>query len=220
MLLRALATGEFYPLGSTTPRLVNVRVIAATNRGADELLADDSFRDDLFFRLRYFHVSVPPLRERGDDWVFLANYFFEGLRNRYGVSRRFSQRSMRLLSAHHWPGNVRELASVVTTGYAMSDTHLIEPPAFESQLMNRQSNGEDLTEELWNRVVHGGESFWSTVHAAFMDRELNRTQTRELVLRGLNRARGSYKRLLDVFNLPEDDYQRFMDFLRHQRLKT
>jgi len=220
LLLRSLATGEFYPLGSVSPRSVNVRVIAATNRDVDELLADDSFRDDLFFRLRYFHISVPPLRERDDDWVLLVNYFLEGLRNRYGVSKTFSNDSMRLLAAHHWPGNVRELASVVTTGYAMSDKPLIEPGAFESQLMNRQPCGEDLTDELWRRVVHDGEDFWNTVHEAFMVRELNRAQTRDIIRRGLTRVNGSYKHLLAEFNLPGSDYQRFMDFLRNHRLKA
>jgi DNA-binding NtrC family response regulator len=160
------------------------------------------------------------LRERDDDWVLLVNYFLDALRDRYHVSKTFSAESMRLLAAHHWPGNVRELRSVVTTGYAMSEKPLIEPGAFESQLMNRQPCGADLTDELWQRVVIDGEDFWNSVYEAFMVRELNRSQTREFIRRGLKRANGSYKELLGVFNLPGSDYQRFMDFLRHHRLKA
>jgi transcriptional regulator with GAF, ATPase, and Fis domain len=219
MLLRALATGEFYQLGSSTPRSANVRVIAATNRNPDELRTASDFRDDLFFRVRYFSIAVPPLREREDDWVLLVEYFLDELRARYGVAKYFSGDSMKLLSTHDWPGNVRELASVVTSGYAMCDRHVIEPDHFVSQLMSRTSAVGGTEEELWHRIMADGADFWRTVHAAFMDRELNRSQVRDLVKRGLMKSRGSYRHLLREFNLPDADYQKFMDFLRHHRLK-
>ena len=72
MLLRALATGEFQPLGSNDVRRVNVRVVAATNRPLDGMILGDEFREDLYYRLRYFHIEVPPLRKRGNDWYLLG----------------------------------------------------------------------------------------------------------------------------------------------------
>jgi transcriptional regulator with GAF, ATPase, and Fis domain len=219
MLLRALATGEFCPLGSTVPRTVNVRVIAATNRDVDELRMSENFRDDLFFRLRAFHIAVPPLRERHDDWALLAEYFLDKLRARYGVAKTFSAESMRVLATHDWPGNVRELASVVTTGYAMCDSLLIQPEDFMSQIMSRQPPGEGFEQQLLRRMSVDREDFWSTVHAAFMNRDLNRTQVKGIVQRGLIKTRGSYRKLLAEFNLSDSDYQRLMDFLRHHRLK-
>ncbi|MBZ0088863.1 MAG: sigma-54 factor interaction domain-containing protein, partial [Thermoanaerobaculia bacterium] len=74
MLLRALATGEFQPLGSESTRRVNVRVVSATNRDLNALAGDERFRRDLLFRLRYFQLEVPPLRARDEDWRLLASY--------------------------------------------------------------------------------------------------------------------------------------------------
>jgi DNA-binding NtrC family response regulator len=219
MLLRALATGEFYPLGSTAARSVNVRVIAATNRDVDELRMADNFRDDLFFRLRYFHIELPPLRERHDDWALLVEYFLDKLRSQYGVVKSFSAESMRVLATHDWPGNVRELQSVVTTGYAMCDGNLIQPEDFMSQLMNRCAPSDGLDEQLWSQITADGEDFWGTVHTAFMNRDLNRMQVRGIVQKALIKTRGSYRGLLAEFNLPDSDYQKMMDFLRHHRLK-
>lgn len=220
MLLRALASGEFCPLGSTTPRSVSVRVIAATNRTVEELRWREQFRNDLYFRLCYFRIAVPPLRERGDDWLLLIDYYLEKLRSQYGIARRFSEESLAILGHHTWPGNVRELASIVTMGYAMADGDTIEPDHFLRELeRRRESRSTTVVDELLRSMTHGGKDFWSVVHEPFMDRELNRTQVTAVIRRGLLTTRGNYRRLLDHFHLPRSDYQRFMDFLRHHRLK-
>lgn len=220
MLLRALASGEFCPLGSSSPRSVNVRVIAATNRTVEELRWREQFRNDLYFRLCYFRISVPPLRERGDDWLLLIDYFLERLRSQYGIARRFSEDSLRILGSHTWPGNVRELASIVTMGYAMADGEVIEPDHFLRELeRRRESRSTTVVDELLGKMVHGGQDFWSVVHQPFLDRELNRSQVTAVIRRGLLTTRGNYRQLLSRFNMPRSDYQRFMDFLRHHRLK-
>ncbi len=220
MLLRALATREFQPLGSTRTRSVNVRVVAASNRSQEEFTSSETFRNDLFFRLRYFHLELPPLRERGEDWRLLIEYFLTKLRAQYGVAKRFSAESLAILGAYKWPGNIRELLSVVTMGYALSDGSLIVPRDFTSLLgtppvADRRSGDEDL----YRLVVHEGLGFWDVVYARFMSRDLNRGQVRGLIRRGLVETQGSYRKLLDLFQLTQDDYQRFMDFLRHHRLK-
>lgn len=220
MLLRALASGEFCPLGSSSPRSVNVRVIAATNRTVEELRWREQFRNDLYFRLCYFRIAVPPLRERGDDWLLLIDYFLEKLRARYGIARRFSDESLRVLGGHTWPGNVRELASIVTMGYAMADGETVEPDHFLRELeRRRESRGTTAVDEIMAKIIHGGQDFWTVVHQPFLDRDLNRTQVTAIVRRGLLATRGNYRQLLNHFNLPRSDYQRFMDFLRHHRLK-
>ena len=219
MLLRALATGEFFPLGATTPREVSVRVLAATNRNLEELRGVDQFREDLFFRLAYFRVDVPPLREREDDWALLAEYFLRNLSERYGVVKTFSSESVRILAAHDWPGNIRELASVVTNAYAMADGRLIQPQDFTQKLLQLGEPEDQLEEVLWRRIKDEGQDFWSTFHAAFMDRDVNRSQVKKMIRRGLLNTQGSYRRLLEELRLPASDYQRLMDFLRHHRLK-
>lgn len=219
MLLRALAFGEFQPLGSTQTRSVNVRVVAASNRPLEKLRVGEQFRDDLFFRLRYFHLKVPPLRERGDDWTLLLEYHLAKLEAQYGVAKRFSPESLNILRRYDWPGNIRELGSIVAMGYALSDGQLIEPRDFISLLETRKEPAGNPDENLYRRIVVGGEDFWRVAYAPFMSRDLNRAQVKDLIRLGLIKTKGSYRALLEDFHLPLADYQRFMDFLRHNRLK-
>jgi DNA-binding NtrC family response regulator len=219
MLLRCLAGGEFQPLGSDTRLSVNVRVIAATNRPLEQLMVAKEFRHDLYFRLRYFLLTLPPLRERGDDQVLLLEYALQRLRQKYGIAKRFSERSLEVLSRNPWPGNVRQLMSVATMGYALSVGDVIEPEDFEEQIEFRGRTEEDSARDLYHRVVVEGEGFWKIIYDGFMDRELNRHQVRATIKKALFDTGGSYLELLDLFRLPRSDYQRFMDFLRHHRLK-
>ena len=219
MLLRALATGEFQPLGADSLRKVNVRVIAATNRPLDQLTLAHAFRPELYYRLRYFLITVPPLRDRGDDWRLLLDYTLERLHAKYGITKAFSDESLALLERYHWPGNVRQLTSVATMGYALAEGDTIEPRDFLEQLELGGSSSQVQAEDLYQRVVGRGEDFWTVVHEPFMERELNRAQVKALIRKGLVDARGSYRDLLGVMRMAAGDYQRFMDFLRHQRLK-
>jgi DNA-binding NtrC family response regulator len=219
MLLRALSTGEFNALGSTVPRKFDIRLLAATNRSLNQMVAEDQFRNDLLFRLRYFMVEIPPLRERGDDWRLLLDHFLDKLQSRYGAEKRFSDASLRLLGSYRWPGNVRELLGVVTTAYALSEGDRIEPRDFLDRLNQDPERREDHLDELLRRLQRSGADFWRLVHDPFLDRELNRGEVRQLIARGLRDSRGSYRRLLDFWHIPAGQYQKLMDFLRHHRLK-
>ncbi len=217
MLLRTLASGEFQPLGADVKKRADARVIAATNRPTEKLRVGEHFRNDLFFRLRYFLLEVPPLRERGDDWLLLLDYFLEDLQQQHGVRKRFSAGSKEILRGYHWPGNVRELRSVLTMGYAMAENDTIEPADFRSLLADDGELGSG--HDPYYRMVVQGESFWEAVHAPFLARDLDRARARETIRKGLREAAGSYRQLVPLFNLDDGDYQRFMDFLRHHRLK-
>jgi DNA-binding NtrC family response regulator len=219
MLLRALATGEFQPLGDTRTRSVNVRVVAASNRQLQGTGIGEHFRHDLFFRLRYFHIHVPPLRERGDDWLLLVEHSLARLQAQYRVTKRFSPESLKILGGYDWPGNIRELGSVVTMGYALSDGEEIRPADFITLLERDEGAVEPSDEDLYRRVFVNGAEFWDTVHRPFLERDLNRTQVKALIRRGLIAAGGSYRKLMQDFGLPMADYQKFMDFLRHHQLK-
>lgn len=225
MLLRALASGEFQPLGADFTSRVNVRVVAATNRSLNELAADRQFRRDLIFRLRYFQLDVPPLRDRGDDWRYLLEHYLQKLYLRYGVSKCFSKDSLRLLEDYPWPGNVRELITVTTTGYALSDGNVIEPRDFVGQLEDEESASrkggarQDRLGMLERGLRQGNSSFWEGVQEPFLERDLNRREVRNLIARGLRETAGSYRQLLDLWHVDGSHYQKFMDFLRHHRLK-
>jgi transcriptional regulator with GAF, ATPase, and Fis domain len=113
-LLRVLQEGEFEPVGSSRTRKVDVRVIAATNRDLSRARSEGKFREDLYYRLSVFPITLPPLRERDDDVLRLAEAFARGFAERMG--RRIeplSQPMAARLRAYSWPGNVRELKNVV-----------------------------------------------------------------------------------------------------------
>jgi len=113
-LLRVLQEGEFEPVGSSRTKKVDVRVVAATNRDLGRLITEGKFREDLFYRLSVFPIMLPPLRERGDDIVLLAEEFARQFATRMG--RRIEPISAALaarLKAYPWPGNVRELQNVI-----------------------------------------------------------------------------------------------------------
>jgi DNA-binding NtrC family response regulator len=218
MLLRALATGEFQSLGDSHPRKANVRVVAATNRPLESLRLGDRFREDLYYRLRFFRLLVPPLRERGEDWRDLVEFVLFSLESRHGVTKTLSPQAWELLAGYSWPGNVRELYSVITMGYAMAEGTTIYPEHFAELLGEEEACGRRKEDELLRQLLARGD-FWTLVHDAFLQRDLNRAQVQHIIRAGLAKAGGSYKQLLRLFGLPATDYQRFMDFLRHHRLK-
>ncbi len=113
-LLRVLQEGEFEPVGSDRTRKVDVRVIAATNRYLEAAVRAGDFREDLYYRLNVFPIVVPPLRERGEDVVLLAQLFLKQFAGRMGRTLdALSEPNLQRLRAYSWPGNVRELRNVI-----------------------------------------------------------------------------------------------------------
>ncbi|HEY7334615.1 MAG TPA: sigma-54 dependent transcriptional regulator [Bryobacteraceae bacterium] len=116
-LLRVLQNQEVLRVGSLTPRKVDVRVIAATNRDLRAAVAGKQFREDLYYRLAMVEIHVPRLADRKEDLALLERYFMAKFASQYGKEiRRLSARAQAVLSAHTWPGNVRELENAI--GYA------------------------------------------------------------------------------------------------------
>jgi transcriptional regulator with GAF, ATPase, and Fis domain len=224
MLLRTLSEGEIVPVGSTQVRRVDVRVVAATSCDLAPMIASGKFRADLYYRLRPLHVHVPPVRARGNDWELIAQYYLDRFSHQARVRRELSPEARRTLRAHRWPGNVREIKSVVDTGFHISTGPQIVPADFAGALEAaareaQEGSNQAAIAEICARMAAGEESFWDTVHRPFLERDLNRAEVREIIAMGLKTSRGSYKRLLNVFSIAADDYLKFMDFLRHHRLK-
>ena len=120
-LLRVLQESEFERVGDDITRSVDVRVIAATNRSLERLIVDGEFREDLFYRLSVFPVEVPPLRERGDDIVQLAQHFLEQTCKDFGrESMTLTRAQAANMKAYRWPGNVRELKNVIERAVILS----------------------------------------------------------------------------------------------------
>lgn len=121
-LLRFLQDHEYRPLGAGRARTANVRVLGATNVDLNELSYRKEFRSDLLYRLNVLAITAPPLRERGDDILLLANAFLDRLHERYGDRRcTLSRDAIEMLRAHNWPGNVRELESLIHREFLLAD---------------------------------------------------------------------------------------------------
>jgi Nif-specific regulatory protein len=112
-LLRFLQDREFERLGSTKTRQVDVRIVAATNRDLTGAVADGSFREDLYYRLNVFPITVPSLRERQEDITSLIRFFCDKMCREYGWKLQFSPAAMGALVHYSWPGNVREMENLV-----------------------------------------------------------------------------------------------------------
>jgi transcriptional regulator with GAF, ATPase, and Fis domain len=226
LLLRALNDGEIVPLGESRAQRVDVRLVAATNRNLKSLVDQGTFRADLYFRLRCLQVAVPAIREREEDWQLLLTYFLADLNRRAARPKAFSRNALSILGAYAWPGNARELRALVETGFYSCEADVIESSHFVEAL--EQSTRVDQLRRIplvadasskFERMVKGETNFWEAVYRPFLDRELNRAEVQELLAQGLAWSSGSYKGLLAAFGVAPTDYLRFMDFLRHHRLK-
>jgi formate hydrogenlyase transcriptional activator len=126
-LLRALQEREFERLGSTRTKKVDVRMVAATNRDLQQMVAEKQFRSDLYYRLNVIPIRIPPLRERPEDIPLLVRYFAQKYARRTQKSiKSISAASMRNLARWHWPGNVRELENLVERAVVLSRVEKLE----------------------------------------------------------------------------------------------
>ena len=126
-LLRTLQEGEIKRVGSDETRIVDVRVVAATNVDLPSKLASGEFRRDLFYRLNVIAIKLPALRERGDDTLLLAHHFMQKLARRMmRAPKTFSASAMHSLHAYSWPGNVRELEHAIEHAFVLSLGNTIE----------------------------------------------------------------------------------------------
>jgi two-component system response regulator HydG len=164
-LLRALQEGEVRRLGSTVPVKVQVRIVTATNKNIETLVAQGTLRDDLFYRLNVVRIHIPPLRERRDDIVSLAQHFLEIYRKRAQKEiRGFTPDAIQVMLNHPWPGNVRELENAVERGVILARSTSITPQDLSLGLPPSEvgSGGSATLKELQRRHIisalerHGG----------------------------------------------------------------
>ncbi len=127
-LLRVLQESEIRPIGESAPRKVDVRIVTATNRNLAEEVSAGRFREDLFYRINVVTIDLPPLRDRGDDVLLLAENFLARIREDLGRPElRLGREARRLLGSYPWPGNIRELMNAVERAGALARSDVIEP---------------------------------------------------------------------------------------------
>jgi transcriptional regulator with GAF, ATPase, and Fis domain len=224
MLLRFLETGELQKVGADGGgRIVNVRVITATNRNLREMIAQGNFREDLFYRLNVIQIVVPPLRDRREDIPLLAEYFIARFKEANDSPiTEISPVAMKALTDYSWPGNVRELENVIERMVVTVQRSSVLPEDLPSEvrahdpvaLRPKRERRRTVADDLYKRLIEGKESFWTAVYPLFMDREITRANVRDVIRRGLEEARGNYKIVARLFNMEPRDYKRFLNFLR------
>lgn len=135
-LLRAIQEGEFRPVGSVETRKIGIRVIAATHRNLRQMITEEKFREDLFYRLKVFLISVPPLRERIEDLPDIANHFIAHIsRKNESGPYNLSKEALDLLKRYPWPGNIRELQNAIERAIAMSHSHTLFPDDLPEEIL-------------------------------------------------------------------------------------
>lgn len=179
-LLRVLEEKEFKPVGGSESKRVDVRFIAASNRDLRGMVREGSFREDLFYRLNVFPLTVPPLRERREDIPLLARYFLQ----RPGREARkdilgFTPEAMTILTQYHWPGNVRELKSLIERMVIMAEGKLLMPDQLRDLLAGAPPGPErpvpETSEELKAAKKKVREEASREIEKAFVIQALSRS---------------------------------------------
>jgi two-component system, NtrC family, response regulator AtoC len=223
LLLRFLETGELQKVGADRVLgRADVRVLAATNKNLREMIVQGTFREDLFYRLNVIHLVVPPLRERKEDIATLTGHFLNRFTNSANVVREISLEAMTALTDYHWPGNVRELENVIERLIVTGSQDVIRPEDLPVEIRVRQGvslrprkeRRRTVADDLYKRLLEERESFWTVVYPLYMQREITRSNVRDLVRKGLEEARGNYKIVARLFNMDQRDYKKFLNFLR------
>jgi DNA-binding NtrC family response regulator len=189
------------------------------------------FREDLYYRLNVIRLSVPPLRDRGNDILLLFRHFLAHYCQIHACALpTLLPSTEEVLLAHAWPGNVRELKNTVERlvvrhhGGPVGPNALpaemrrsAAPPAADSvAVAATQTVARQFTvaaDTAWTEMVVEGKSFWKVVHPLFIQRELTKADVREIIRRGLEQTQGSYRKLIDLFHMTARDYKRFLAFL-------
>jgi len=141
-LLRVLQQRTFERVGGSKPVHVDLRIIAATNRDLPDMIAKGQFREDLFYRLNVFPITIPPLRDRASDVILLADHFVTQCAQDMGKDvTRISTPALNMLMAYHWPGNVRELENVIERAVILADDGVIHGYNLPPSLQTRAETG-------------------------------------------------------------------------------
>lgn len=146
-LLKAIEEKTFRRLGGEAEVRVKTRIIASTNVDLELAMSEQNFREDLYYRLNEIQITLPPLRERGDDVILLAESFIEEFGRTYKLGQRtLAENSRQLLREYHWPGNVRELRNAIKRAMILHDDEILQPETIPVSI--RRTNS--LATQPWN----------------------------------------------------------------------
>ncbi len=189
-LLRVLEERCFERVGGTQAIEVDVRVLTATNKNLREAIAQKQFREDLYFRIAAVPIEIPPLRERGDDVLLLAEHFLEDYRREFGkAGLSFSDDARRQLQSYPWPGNVRELQNTIERAAILADSDALDAAALQlpaarptaaqipAGMLEESFSWEGTLDEVTSRATQHVERY--LIEAALRECKWNKTRAAE-----------------------------------------
>ena len=184
-MLRVIQTREFERLGGRETIKANVRIIAATNQNLEEEIKQQRFREDLYYRINVFPIFLPPLRERKDDIMLLANHFVEKLikENNKAITR-ISTPAIDMLSSYHWPGNIRELENCIERAVLLCE-------------------GGVIRSEHLPPTLHLPDIKESSINSTGTFKDIIAQKEKELLVDALKKTRGNQKKAAELLNLTE-----------------
>lgn len=205
-LLRFLQEQEFYRVGRSKPVKVDVRIIAATNRNLEEMIAEKRFRQDLFYRINVINLRIPPLRDRYEDIKVLAEHFVNRFSPLYeGRTLTFSGEAMDVLTQYSWPGNVRELENVVESLMALSPSDEVTAEVLPKKLHDSPVESNRDTVFTGSLKFEEAERMFESEMILKALKKSNYVQTRAADLLGISRRILKYKMdKLGISDRPED----------------
>jgi len=186
-MLRAIETKRIERLGGNASILVDVRIVAATNRMLRQAVAARHFREDLYFRLSVFPVTIPPLRERREDIPQLAHHFVERVGRDVGKKVTLSPEALVMLVEHSWPGNVRELQNAIERAVILADSTTLLP----RHLSLASQQGFNPSADPWDQLD------WSGTLGDVSSRFATEAEKRKIVL-AMRQAQGDKGRAADI----------------------
>ena len=202
-MLRAIETKRIERLGGGAPIQVDVRIVAATNRLLRQAVAARQFREDLYFRLSVFPVTVPPLRERKDDIPKLAHHFVDRVSRDVGKKLTLSPEVLTVLTEHAWPGNVRELQNAIERAVILADGDRLLP-----RHLSLAPAQAAAVQDPWDQLD------WSGTLADVTTRFAEEAEKRKLA-QALKQANGDKGRAADLLNI---SFKTLTARLKHHRL--
>ena len=182
-LLRVLQEKEIERVGGSKTIKIDVRIITATNRNLEEALIQNTFREDLYYRLNVFPLHLPPLRERKSDILLLADTFIDKYNSRNGKHiKRISTSAINALMIYHWPGNVRELENVIERAVLLASSDVIMAHHLPPSLQTAETSG--------------------TAPTATLQDTMDRVE-KELILDALKSTKGNYSKAATILGITE-----------------
>jgi transcriptional regulator with PAS, ATPase and Fis domain len=189
-LLRVLEEQSFKRVGGVQDVRVDVRIIASSNRDVKKMVEEGKFRQDLFYRLNVITITLPPLRDRGDDVMLLCRYFVNDYNARFGKNvSGLTPEAERILSRYHWPGNVRELKNLIERAMILEEGTQIGADALPIDIAESQPRGTDV----------------GVPDIALPDKGTSLEKVEEeLIRQALSRTRGNQTRAAKLLNISRD----------------